>query len=120
MGLLKPTEDMTTMKERPTPETDALAGDWIACECVPVSHSRKLERERDEALARLDSEKSRLRGAMARLCRAVSRRMISDVPTPEDRMELREAFDAASSVLHNDKDHATDGARDENQPKKSK
>lgn len=32
-----------------TPETDALAGEWIACECVPVSHSRKLERERDEA-----------------------------------------------------------------------
>jgi len=32
-----------------TPETDALAGEWIACECVPASHSRKLERERDEA-----------------------------------------------------------------------
>lgn len=53
MGLLKPTEDMTTMKEQPTPETDALAGEWIACECVPVSHSRKLERERDEARAKL-------------------------------------------------------------------
>lgn len=36
--------------ERPTPETDALAGEWIGCECVPASHSRKLERERDEAL----------------------------------------------------------------------
>jgi hypothetical protein len=53
MGLLKPTEGMTTMNERPTPETDALAAEWIACECVPVSHSRKLERERDEALAKL-------------------------------------------------------------------
>jgi hypothetical protein len=53
MGLLKPTEGMTTMNERPTPETDALAGEWIACECVPASHSRKLERERDEALAKL-------------------------------------------------------------------
>jgi hypothetical protein len=36
-----------------TPETDALAGKWIACECVPVSHSRKLEIERDAALAKL-------------------------------------------------------------------
>lgn len=53
MGLLKPTEGMTTMRERPTPETDALAGEWIACECVPVSHSRKLERERDGARAEL-------------------------------------------------------------------
>jgi hypothetical protein len=61
MGLLKPTEGMTTMNERPTPETDALAGEWIACECVPASHARKLERERDEArdqLALLESEKS--------------------------------------------------------------
>ena len=41
------------MHERPTPETDALAGEWIACECVPVSHSRKQERERDEAFAKL-------------------------------------------------------------------
>jgi hypothetical protein len=39
---------------------------------------------------------------MARLCRSVSRRMMPDEPTPEDRMELREAFDAASSILHND------------------
>jgi hypothetical protein len=46
-------------------------------------------------------ENSRLRGAMARLCRAVSRRMMPDEPTPEDRMELREAFDAASDILHN-------------------
>jgi len=53
MGLLKQTEGMTTMNERPTPETDALAGEWIACECVPASHSRKLERERDEARAKL-------------------------------------------------------------------
>ena len=46
-------------------------------------------------------ENSRLRGAMARMCRAVSRRMMPDDPTPEDRMELREAFDAASSLLEN-------------------
>ncbi len=46
-------------------------------------------------------ENAVLRGAMARLCRSVSRRMMPDEPTPEDRMELREAFDAASSILHN-------------------
>jgi len=155
MGLLKQTEGMTTMNERPTPETDALAGEWIACECVPVSHSRKLERERDEAqtkltyvhrwiernhpdgfidsqshlqnlervtdhihdkLDELELERERdeaeqqlktMRGVMARLCRAVSRRMMPDDPTPEDRMELREAFDAASSILHNDQDQTT-------------
>lgn len=45
-------------------------------------------------------ENSRLRGAMARLCLAVSRRMMPDDPTPEDRMELREAFDAASEFLN--------------------
>jgi hypothetical protein len=27
--------------------------------------------------------------------------MMPDEPTPEDRMELREAFDAASEFLHN-------------------
>ncbi len=153
MGLLKQTEGMTTMNERPTPETDALAGEWIACECVPVSHSRKLERERDEAQTKLtyvhrwiernhpdgfidsqshlqnlervtdhihdkldELERERdeaeqqlktMRGVMARLCRAVSRRMMPDDPTPEDRMELREAFDAASSILHNDQDQTT-------------
>lgn len=48
-----------------------------------------------------DCENAALRGALARLCRAVSRRMMSDDPTPEDRMELREAFDAASDILHN-------------------
>ena len=46
-------------------------------------------------------ENAVLRGAMARLCRAVSRRMMPDEPTPEDRMELREAFDAASDSLLN-------------------
>jgi hypothetical protein len=28
-----------------TPKTDKLAGDWIACETVPASHARELERE---------------------------------------------------------------------------
>jgi len=36
---------------------------------------------------------------MARLCRAVSKRMMPDEPTPEDRMELREAYDAATALL---------------------
>jgi septation ring formation regulator EzrA len=157
MGLLKQTEGMTTMNERPTPETDALAGEWIACECVPVSHSRKLERERDEALAKLthvhrwiernhpdgyidsqshlqnlervtehihdkmdklererdeaEQQLKTMRGVMARLCRAVSRRMMPDDPTPEDRMELREAFDAASSILHNDQVQELSGGK---------
>jgi len=31
--------------------------------------------------------------------------MMPDDPTPEDRMELREAFDAASEFLHNEKRH---------------
>jgi hypothetical protein len=44
-----------------------------------------------------------LRGATARLCRAVSRRMQADEPTPEDRLELLEAYDAASAFLANDK-----------------
>jgi hypothetical protein len=60
-------------------------------------------RERDEAEQQLKT----MRGVMARLCRAVSRRMMPDDPTPEDRMELREAFDAASSILHNDQDQTT-------------
>ena len=54
-------------------------------------------------------ENAVLRGAMARLCRAVSRRMMPDEPTPEDRMELREAFDAASdSLLNADVDATAD------------
>jgi len=28
--------------------------------------------------------------------------MMPDDPTPEDRLELRKAFDAAFSILHND------------------
>lgn len=48
MGLLKPTEGMTTMRERPTPETDAhmLGGSYS----FDGEFARKLERERDEAL----------------------------------------------------------------------
>jgi hypothetical protein len=56
----------------------------------------------EQRVCELHHENAVLRGAMARLCRAVSRRMMPDEPTPEDRMELREAFDAASSILHND------------------
>ena len=40
-----------------------------------------------------------IRGAMARLCRAVSRRMMPDEPTPEDRIELMEAYAAACALL---------------------
>jgi hypothetical protein len=40
-----------------------------------------------------------MRGAMARLCRAVSSRMMPDEPTPEDRLELMEAYAAACALL---------------------
>ena len=54
MGLLKPTEGMTTMKERPTPETDAAWAAWpYAGPGVHANFARKLERERDEARVEL-------------------------------------------------------------------
>ena len=97
MGLLKQAEGMTTMNKL-TPETDAAWAAWpYAGPGVHANFARKLERERDEAEQQLKT----MRGVMARLCRAVSRRMMPDDPTPEDRMELREAFDAAFSILHN-------------------
>lgn len=40
-----------------TPETDALVGEWLACESVPASHARKLERERDAARRNADVER---------------------------------------------------------------
>ena len=50
MGLLKPTEGMTTMKERPTPETDAASMPWYGNkDAVQGELARELERERDEA-----------------------------------------------------------------------
>ena len=55
----------------------------------------------EQRVCELQHENAELRGAMARLCRAVSRRMMPDEPSPEDRMELRESFDAASEFLHN-------------------
>jgi len=48
------------------------------------------------------ADKARLcqtRGALHRLCRAVSRRMMPDEPTPEDRLELKQANDAATALL---------------------
>jgi len=47
----------------------------------------------------LEIERNELRGAMARLCRAVSRRMMPDEPTPEDRLELMEAYEQAVSII---------------------
>ena len=44
-------------------------------------------------------ENAALRGRTARLCRAVSRRMQAEDPTPEDRIELMEAYDAACALL---------------------
>ena len=40
-----------------------------------------------------------LRGSLARLCRAVCRRMMPDKPTPDDLMELLEAYDWACDTL---------------------
>jgi hypothetical protein len=76
-----------------TPRTDTavcLAPQYATPEYVHGDFARELEREI-----------ASLRGATARLCRAVSRHMMPDEPTPEDRMELREAFDTASSILQN-------------------
>jgi hypothetical protein len=46
-------------------------------------------------------ENTVLRGAMARLCRAVSCRMMPDDPAPEDRLELSEAWNQAREILEN-------------------
>lgn len=46
-------------------------------------------------------ENAVLRGAMARLCCAVVCRMTPDEPTPEDRMELGEAWNQARGILEN-------------------
>ena len=67
-----------------------------------VKKLQDIKRRHEADEFRMAQEIDHLRGVMARLCRAVSRRMMPDDPTPEDRMELREAFDAASSILHND------------------
>ena len=54
MGVLKQTESMTTMKEQPTPETDAASMSWYGNkDAVQGDFARKLERERDEALVAL-------------------------------------------------------------------
>ena len=57
-----------------------------------------------------------IRGAMARLCRAVSRRMMPDEPTPEDRIEMLEAYAAACALLEscqpNDKLCREQGGKD--------
>ena len=47
----------------------------------------------------LEVEIQALQGVTARLCRAVSRRMMPDEPTPEDRMELRDAYITATAML---------------------
>tara|TARA_R110000868_G_scaffold51318_4_gene162892 strand:- start:2578 stop:2952 length:375 start_codon:yes stop_codon:yes gene_type:complete len=113
----------------PIPEEfDTAPAQWQSqCLVARIQRDEAL-RERDEARERVDtmfakyadileearSERDEARGAMARLCRAVSRRMMPDEPTPEDTMELGEALDAASSILHN---AAMDLPGDPNGPK---
>jgi hypothetical protein len=61
-----------------TPRTDKLAGEWIACETVPASHARELERElstEKETAKRWEAtawehgiENNRLREAISAFC----------------------------------------------------
>ncbi len=78
----------TPITEKATKTTDWITGEAV----VPANVASELE-----------SALYTAQGLLARLCRSVSRRMMPDDPTPEDRMELREAFDAASEFLHNSK-----------------
>lgn len=82
----------TPITEKATKTTDWITGEAV----VPAKVASEIE-----------SSLYTAQGLLARLCRSVSRRMMPDEPTPEDRMELREAFDAASKFLHNDQGHAT-------------
>jgi hypothetical protein len=52
-----------------------------------------------EVARELERENTAIRSAISRLCRAVSRRMQADDPTPEDRLELIEAYGAACALL---------------------
>jgi hypothetical protein len=84
----------------------------LACLCDGILGEDAADRS-DQTLLRaactmkrdlnIKHENSALRGATARLCRAVSRRMQADEPTPGDRIELMEAYDAACALLANDK-----------------
>lgn len=116
---------------RPTPETDAAlvdhmpkdATEWSEHYLTLCIHSRKLERERDEA--RRNAEVTRLNGAaVVKLCRrleserdearalnsdmlklmrrlhlAITARMSADNPTDEQRLELRLAWEEAGKFL---------------------
>ena len=84
-----------------TPKTDKLAGEWIACETVPASHARELERENamlrealgeaDDMLARIESEDhghradeiTVLRGRIISFANASDDRQLPGSSTPE-------------------------------------
>jgi len=76
---------------------------------IPDTAIDQLEAKLTEAMAncervemqniQLERERNELRGAMARLCRAVTRRMMPDEPTPEDRLELMEAYEQAVGII---------------------
>lgn len=86
---------------RPTPETNAAlvdqmpkdATEWSEHYLALCIHSRKLERERDEARA-LNGDMLKL---MRRLHLAITARMSADNPTDEQRLELRLAWEEAAS-----------------------
>ena len=72
----------------------------VACvQCHYCGLSGPLEDTVPLAITAWNSLSAEIRGAMARLCRAVSRRMMPDEPTPEDRIELMEAYSAACALL---------------------
>lgn len=88
---------------RPTPETNAAlvdqmpkdATEWSEHYLALCIHSRKLERERDEARA-LNGDMLKL---MRRLHLAITARMSADNPTDEQRLELRLAWEEAGKFL---------------------
>jgi hypothetical protein len=93
-------EGVTQMSD--TPETDALNAERQEVHAsffIMLNHALKLERERNQA-----------REALVRLCRAAIEAcdrwdtpLWKDAPaTARFMQELREAFDAASSILEND------------------
>lgn len=75
-----------------TPRTDKLAGEWIACETVPASHARELERDN-----------AKLRESVERLQKIASAFLgwHSDVINSGQRGEIVEAILAVNHILAN-------------------
>jgi len=74
----------------------------------PTKYELAVNAMLEERIEKLERERNELRGAMARLCRAVSRRMMPDEPTPEDRLELMEAYEQAVGIIERTNQELTD------------